>query len=112
MGSFALMFSSRLTLSLNLSSQIDVCVKLVCLWFALSLPIPRLSLAGPLWMVRGPAHGPWVDVVQLAATSWVPVFVTVTLSIFEELTLLFFIAAEMVLWSMLGQVGDFPKSTK
>ena len=34
-------------------------------------------------MVRGPAHGPQVDVVELAATPWAPILVT--LSIFEEL---------------------------
>ena len=34
-------------------------------------------------MVRGPAHGSRVDVVELAATPWAPVLVT--LSIFEEL---------------------------
>ena len=36
-------------------------------------------------MVRGPAHGPQVDVVKLAATPWAPVLVA--LSIFEELAL-------------------------
>ena len=34
-------------------------------------------------MVRGPAHGPRVDVVKLAATPLAPVLVA--LSIFEEL---------------------------
>ena len=36
-------------------------------------------------MVRGPAHGPLVDVVKRAATPWEPVFVVH--SIFEELAL-------------------------
>ena len=34
-------------------------------------------------MVRGPPHGPLVDVVELAATPWAPVLVA--LSIFKEL---------------------------
>ena len=34
-------------------------------------------------MVRGPAHGPRVDVVKLAATPWASVLVA--LSMFEEL---------------------------
>ena len=40
---------------------------------------------GPLWMVRGPAHGPCVDVVQLATTSWASV--RIALSVFEALAL-------------------------
>ena len=47
--------------------------------------LPGLRCQGPLRMVRGPAHGPRVDVVKLAATPWAPVFVA--LSIFEELAL-------------------------
>ena len=34
-------------------------------------------------MVKGPAHGPQVDVEELAATPWAPV--RVALSIFKEL---------------------------
>ena len=37
-------------------------------------------------MVRGPAYGPLVDIVKLAATPWAPVLVA--LSIFEELAAL------------------------
>ena len=51
---------------------------LVCHWFALGS-----ACQGPLRVVRGPAHGPLVDVVKLAATPWAPVLVA--LSIFEEL---------------------------
>ena len=36
-------------------------------------------------MVRRPAHGPRIDVVKLAATSWAPILVA--LSMFEELAL-------------------------
>ena len=35
-----------LTHCVNISSQIDVCVKLVCMWCALCVPAPRLSLQG------------------------------------------------------------------
>ncbi len=38
-------------------------------------------------MVGGPAHGPQVDVVQLAARVWMTLAVLVTLSVHEELTL-------------------------
>ena len=38
-------------------------------------------------MVRGPAYGPLVDLVQLAATSWVPALITLPVNAFEELSL-------------------------
>ena len=72
-------------------------IKLVCLWFAFpGFPpqntepnnvclIPGSACQGPFWMVRGPEHGPPVDVVEIAATPWAPVLVA--LSIFEELLL-------------------------
>ena len=70
----------------------DISVLVVCIVFAFTPSntepnhvclLPGSACQGPLSVVRGPAHGPRVDVVKLAATPWAPVLVA--LSIFEEL---------------------------
>ena len=53
-----------------------------------------LARQGLLGVVSGPAHGPGVDVVQLAARAWTPGLVT--LSVLEELMLAMLIKAGMV----------------
>ena len=53
------------------------------------------------------SNGPRVDVVKLAATPWAPSLVA--LAIFEELALLFLIAAGMVPWSPAGTRCSLPK---
>ena len=55
--------------------------------FGFGLHTLKLSLArqGLLGVVGGPAHGPRVDVVQLAARAWTPGLVA--LSVLEELML-------------------------
>ena len=37
---------------------------------------PASACQLPHWMVCGPAHGPRLDVVQLAASSWADILVT------------------------------------
>ena len=71
------------------------------------LLLPGSACQGPLRMVRGPAHGSLVDAVKLGATPWAPVLVA--LFIFEELVLLFLIAAGMVQWSPAKTRGSLPK---
>jgi hypothetical protein len=58
-------------------------------------------------MVGGPAHGPRVDVVQLAACVWAPALVT--LAILKELFLAILIETGMVLWSPAGRRASLPK---
>ena len=55
--------------------------------FGFGLHTLKLSLArqGLLGVVGGPAHGPRVDVVQLAASAWTPGLVAP--SVLEELML-------------------------
>ena len=69
----------------------EISVIVICIMFAFSQSntepnhvclLPGSACQGPLQMVRGPAHGPLVDVVKPAATPWVPVLVA--LSIFGE----------------------------
>ena len=64
--------------------------------FGFGLHTLQLSLArqGLLGVVGGPAHGPRVDVVQLAARAWTPGLVA--LSVFEELSLRWLIETGMV----------------
>jgi len=69
----------------------------------------QLSLAcqGLLGVVRGPAHGPRVDVVQLAACAWRPTSSHLPFS--KSCFLRCLMEAGTVQWSPTGTRGSLPK---